>query len=57
VLNETYDVYYYSKNPALSEPQGFFVNHGDEFIFLIIGFAFMMDFPIMLFVVSMQRKK
>ena len=55
--NEVHEVYYYEKDISRSEIKDFFINHLTSFILIIIGFAFMMDFPIMMFVISMQKKK
>lgn len=54
---EVHEVYYYSKDPAQSQVKGFFENHMTSFILLIVGFAFMLDFPIMLMVVSKTKKQ
>ena len=54
---EVHEVYYYSKDPAQSQVKGFFENHLTSFILLITGFAFMLDFPILLLVVSKTKKQ
>jgi hypothetical protein len=51
------DVYYYAKDTKLSEPKDFFINYITPFILIVIGFAFFIDFPMMMFVVSLQKKK
>jgi hypothetical protein len=57
-LNEVYEIYYYSKDVSKSEEKNFFVNHITSFILIVIGFSFMLDFPILLFISnkSQQRK-
>lgn len=54
---EVHEVYYYSKDPAQSQVKGFFENHLTSFILLIVGFAFMLDFPILLMVVAKTKKQ
>lgn len=54
---EVHEVYYYSKDPTQSQVKGFFENHLTSFILLIVGFAFMLDFPILLLVVSKVKKQ
>ena len=54
---EVHEVYYYSKDPAQSQVKGFFENHLTSFILLLVGFAFMLDFPILLLVVSKVKKQ
>ncbi|MBE2227860.1 MAG: hypothetical protein IAE93_10970 [Ignavibacteria bacterium] len=54
---EIREVYYYTKDPAQSQVKGFFENHLTSFILLIVGFAFMLDFPILLMVVSKTKKQ
>lgn len=54
---ETYEVYYYASETSRSEPKDFFINHITSFILLIVGFAFMLDFPILLMVSSKTRKQ
>ncbi len=55
--NEVHEVYYYSKDVSRSEIKDFFINHLTSFILIVIGFAFMLDFPMMMFVISLQKKK
>ena len=55
--NEVVEVYYYDKDISRSEVKGFFNNHLTSFILLIVGFAMMMDFPILLLVSSKTRKQ
>lgn len=54
---EVHEVYYYSKDPEQSQVKGFFENHLTSFILLIVGFAFMLDFPILLMVVAKTKKQ
>lgn len=54
---EIREVYYYTKDPTQSQVKGFFDNHLTSFIMLMIGFAFMLDFPILLFVVARTKKQ
>jgi len=54
---EIVDVYYYKQDISRSEIKDFFTNHLTSFILIIIGFVFMIDFPIMLFVAGIARKK
>ncbi len=56
-INETYEVYYYQKEVSRSEIKDFFINHITSFILVVVGFAFMLDFPIMLFVISRVRNQ
>jgi hypothetical protein len=53
---EIHEVYYYPKDVNQSQVKGFFENHLTSFILLIIGFAFMLDFPILLLVFSKTQK-
>lgn len=55
--NEIHEVYYYEKDTSRSQVKGFFENHLTSFILLIVGFAFMMDFPILLMVSSKTQKQ
>ena len=55
--NEIHEVYYYSKDVSKSEIKGFFENHITSFILFMVGFAFMLDFPILLFVVARNKKQ
>ncbi|MBL8017311.1 MAG: hypothetical protein JNK43_08580 [Ignavibacteria bacterium] len=54
---EIREVYYYTKDPAQSQVKGFFENHLTSFILLIVGFTFMLDFPILLMVTSKITKQ
>jgi len=54
---ETHEVYYYAKDISQSQVKGFFENHLTSFILLIIGFTFMLDFPILLMVSSKTMKQ
>jgi hypothetical protein len=54
---ETYEVYYYAKDPSRSEIKGFFENHGTSFILIIIGFSCLIDFPILLMVSGKAEKQ
>lgn len=56
-LNEVYEVYYYPKDVNKSQIKGFVNNHETSFILFIIGIVCLIDFPTMLFVASLQRKK
>jgi len=56
-LNEIYEVYYYAKNPSLSEVKDFMSNYETAFIFFVIGIVFMIDFPVLLFVANLQKKR
>jgi uncharacterized protein DUF3592 len=56
-VNETYEVYYYPKDTGRSEVKDFMNNYETAFIFFIIGIVFMIDFPVLLFVVNLQKKK
>ena len=56
-VNEIYEVYYYAKDPARSEVKDFMNNYDTAFIFFVIGIVFMIDFPVLLFVVSLQKKR
>ncbi len=55
--NEIVEVYLYEKDIPKSEIKGFFNNHLTSFILLIVGFALMMDFPILLMVSAKTRKQ
>lgn len=55
--NEIVEVYLYEKDIQQSEIKGFFNNHLTSFILLIVGFALMMDFPILLMVSAKTRKQ
>lgn len=55
--NEIHEVYYFEKDNSRSEVKGFFENHLTSFIFIIIGFSFMLDFPILLMVSSKTKKQ
>ncbi len=54
---ETYEIYYYAADISKSEPKNFFINHITSFVLLIIGFSFMLDAPIMFFVVARTKKQ
>lgn len=54
---ETYEIYYYSADISRSEPKDFFINHITSFILLIVGFSFMLDAPVMFFVVARTKKQ
>jgi len=54
---KTYEIYYYAADVSQSEPKDFFINHITSFILLMVGFAFMLDFPILLLVVSKTKKQ
>ncbi len=54
---ETHEVYYYEKDISQSQVKGFFENHLTSFILLIVGFTFMLDFPILLMVSGRARKQ
>ncbi len=54
---ETHEVYYNPADTSKSEPKDFFINHLTSFILLIVGFSFMLDFPILLMVSSKTRKR
>jgi hypothetical protein len=54
---ETYEVYYYEKDKSRSEVKGFFENHLTSFILIVMGFAFMIDFPILLMVSNKAKKQ
>jgi hypothetical protein len=56
-VNEIHEIYYYEKDVSKSEIKGFFENHSTSFILIIIGFAFMLDFPILLLVTSRIKKQ
>lgn len=56
-LNEVYEVYYYNKDVNKSEIKSFMVNYETSFILFMIGIAFFIDFPIMLFVSRLQAKR
>jgi hypothetical protein len=51
------EVYYYKQDVSKSEIKDFFINHLTSFILIIIGFVFMIDFPILLFVAGIAKKK
>lgn len=55
--NEIHEVYYYPKDVNQSQVKGFFENHLTSFIMLIIGFSFMLDFPILLMLSSKTQKQ
>lgn len=55
-VDEIYDVYYYPKDTGKSEKKDFIENYETAFILLIIGAAFLLDFPVMLFVANMRKK-
>lgn len=55
--NEIHEVYYFEKDVSRSEIKDFFINHLTSFILIVIGFSFMLDFPVMMFVISFQKKK
>lgn len=55
--SEIYEVYYNPKDVSKSEIKDFFNNYETGFIMLIIGFVFLMDFPIMLFVINQRKKR
>ncbi len=48
---------YYAKDISQSQVKGFFENHLTSFVLLIIGFTFMLDFPILLMVSSKTMKQ
>jgi hypothetical protein len=54
---ETHEVYFYEKDISQSQVKGFFENHLTSFILLIVGFTFMLDFPILLMVTSKITKQ
>lgn len=54
---EIHEVYYYEKDISQSQVKGFFENHLTSFILLIVGFTFMLDFPILLMVTSKITKQ
>jgi len=56
-LNEILEVYYYEKDVSKSEIKDFINNYETPFIMLVIGFVFLIDFPIMFFVISINKKK
>lgn len=56
-MNETRELYYYKKDVQQSQLKGFFENHLTSFILLIIGFTFMMDFPILLLVSNKSKRQ
>jgi hypothetical protein len=56
-VNQVQEVYYHKKDPAKTEIKSFIDNYETSFILLIIGIVFFIDFPIMLAVSAMQKKK
>lgn len=56
-LNEIREVYYHKKDPTKTEIKSFIDNYEGAFICLIIGVIFIIDFPILLMVSMMQKKK
>jgi hypothetical protein len=56
-LNEIHEVYYYEKDTSKNEIKDFFSNYETSGIMLIIGFVFLLDFPMMLFVVNLNKKR
>ena len=56
-LNEIYEVYYNEKDVKKSEIKDFLINYETAFILLIIGIAFLIDVPILLFVTYLRKKK
>lgn len=57
VEGEIYEVYYYEKDVSKSEVKDLFNNHITSFILLILGFTFMLDFPILLLVTNKIKKR
>jgi hypothetical protein len=55
--NDVVEVYYYEKDLSKSEIKDSFNNHITSFILLIIGFTFMLDFPILFLVTGKIKKR
>lgn len=55
--NDIVEVYYFEKDIVKSEIKDSFNNHITSFILLIIGFTFMLDFPILFLVTSKIKKR
>ncbi len=56
-LNEICEVYYNDKDVSKSEIKDFVNNYEAGFFLIVIGFVFLLDFPIMLFVISVNKKR
>jgi hypothetical protein len=56
-VNEIHEVYYYEKDVSKSEIKSLMINHETSFILFMIGIVCFIDFPTMLFVSSLQKKK
>ena len=56
-INEIYEVYYNEKDTSKNEIKDFFNNYETGFLLIIVGFVFMLDFPILLLVININRKK
>lgn len=55
--NDVVEVYYYEPDITKSEIKDSFNNHITSFILLIIGFVFMLDFPILFLVTGKIKKR
>lgn len=56
-VNEVHEVYYYEKDVSRSEIKDLMINHETSFILFMIGIVCFIDFPTMMFVASLQKKK
>ena len=56
-VNEIHEVYYYEKDVSKSEIKDLMINHETSFILFMIGIVCFIDFPTMLFVAGLQKKK
>jgi hypothetical protein len=56
-VNEIHEVYYYEKDVSKSEIKSLMINHETSFILFMIGIVCFIDFPTMLFVAGLQKKK
>lgn len=56
-VNDICEVYYYEKEVSKSEIKSLMINHEISFVLFIIGLVCLIDFPTMLFVASLQKKK
>ncbi len=56
-INEIHEVYYYEKDVSKSEIKSLMINHETSFILFMIGIVCFIDFPTMLFVAGLQKRK
>jgi len=56
-VNEIHEVYYHPKDPNRSEIKNLLENYETAFIFFMIALVFIIDFPVLLFVSALQKKK